>query len=79
VDPTVQVALIGILVAIVTTTGLVVTAIINNRKERGDSAQRAMERVYRERLNLKDDIIRELRLDISELTEKNKKLEKAND
>jgi len=77
VDSTVQVALIGILVAIVTTTGLVVVAMINNRKERGDSAQRAMERVYRERLNFKDDVIKELRLDVTELTTKVEKLEKS--
>lgn len=76
-DSTVQVALIGILVAIVTTTGLVVVAMINNRKERGDSAQRAMERVYRERLNFKDDVIKELRLDVTELTTKVEKLEKS--
>lgn len=76
-DPTVQVALIGIGVAVVTTVGLIVVAIVNSRRERGDSAQRAMERVHKERLALKDEIIKELRLDIAELTIKNKELKES--
>lgn len=75
-DPTVQVALIGICVTVITTIGLVVVAILNSRRERGDSAQRAMERVHRERLSLKDEIIQELRLDVTELNAKIEKLEK---
>jgi 5-bromo-4-chloroindolyl phosphate hydrolysis protein len=76
VDSSVQVALIGIFVAIVTTTGLVIVAIINNRRERGDSAQKAMERVHKERLELKDEIIKELRMDVSELTAKIERLQR---
>ena len=75
-DPTVQVALIGIAAAIVTTIGLVVVAVINSRRERSDSAQKAMERVHRERLNFKDDVIRETRRENDELEQENKQLKK---
>jgi hypothetical protein len=65
-DPTVQVAAIGILTTLVTTAGIVVVAIINNRKERGSSAESAMERTLRERILLRDEQIQELRQDIAD-------------
>ena len=63
-DPTVQVALIGIFVTVITTIGLVVITVINSRKEKSDSAQKALESVHRERLEFKDEIIADLRSDL---------------
>jgi len=64
VDPTVQVALIGIFITIITTIGLVVVTVINSRREKSDSAQKALESVHRERIEFKDEIIADLRSDL---------------
>lgn len=65
-DPTVQVAMIGIFTTVVTTAGIVGVALINNRKERGASAESAMERTLRERILLRDEQIEELKQDIAD-------------
>lgn len=49
-DPTVQVAFIGIITTVVTTAGVVAVAIVNNKKERGGSANEGVEAVLRERV-----------------------------
>lgn len=65
-DATVQVAVIGIITTLVTTAGVVVVAIINNRKERGTAAESAMERTLRERILLRDEQIADLKTDLVE-------------
>lgn len=56
-DPTVQVAFIGIFTTMLTTVGIVAVAFINNRRERTGSADAGADRAYAERLAAKDDII----------------------
>lgn len=73
-DPTVQVALIGIFTTVITTAGVVAVAVMNNRKERGASAESAMERTLRERITLRDEQNAELREDNQELREENAQL-----
>jgi hypothetical protein len=73
-DPTVQVAAIGIVTTLVTTTGVVLVAILNNKRERSGSAEAGVVIALRERLALKDEIIRDLRDDKSELEEENEDL-----
>lgn len=63
-DATLQVGLVGIFTSIVTTAGIVIVAMINNRKERGQAAESAMERTLRERIVLRDEQIADLRADI---------------
>lgn len=65
-DATLQVALIGIFTTVITTAGVVVTAIINNKRERGSAAESAMERTLRERILLRDEQIAELKADVEE-------------
>lgn len=65
-DATVQVALVGIFTTMVTTAGVVIVAMINNRKERGGAAESAMERTLRERIVLRDEQIADLRSDLEE-------------
>lgn len=65
-DVTVQVAFVGILTTMVTTAGVVLVAIINNRKERGQAAESAMERTLRERIILRDEQIADLKVDLAE-------------
>lgn len=71
-DPIVLVALIGVFTTVITTIGLVVTAIVNNRREKSDSAQKALERVHKERIEFKDEIIADLRSDLLEALRENK-------
>lgn len=66
----VQVALIGIFTTIVTTAGVVITAIINNRRERGHAAESAIERTLRERILLRDEQIADLKSDVQERDDK---------
>lgn len=42
-DPTVQVALIGVVATLITTAGVVIAAMINNKKERAKAADKATE------------------------------------
>lgn len=65
-DATVQVAFVGIFTTLVTTAGVVVVAIINNRRERGQAAESAMERTLRERIVLRDEQIADLKADLAE-------------
>lgn len=74
-DSIVLAALIGVFVSVISAAGLVAVAIINSRKERGESAQLAMERVYAERITLKDEIIKELRSTNANLTATIEKLQ----
>lgn len=76
-DPTVQVALSGIFATLITTAGVVAVAIINNRRERGATAESAMERTLRERIVLRDEQIAELREENTELREENSRLRKG--
>lgn len=65
-DPTVQVALIGIFTTVVTTIGVIGVAVLNSRKERGSAAESAMERTLRERITLRDEQIADLREELAE-------------
>lgn len=65
-DPSVQVALIGIITTAIATSGVTFVAILNNRKERGQSAESAVERTLRERITLRDEQIAELREDLKQ-------------
>lgn len=65
-DPTVQVALIGIFTTVVTTAGVVLVAVVNSKKERGNTAESAMEMTLRERIILRDEQIDDLRGDLKE-------------
>lgn len=69
-DSTVQVAAIGVIATIVTTVGIIVVAMINNRKERGTAAESAMEQVLGQRITLRDEQIADLKQDVAELEEK---------
>jgi hypothetical protein len=69
-DATVQVALIGIITTIVTTFGVIIVAVVNNRKERGSAAESAMERTLRERIILRDEQIEDLKVDVAERDQK---------
>jgi len=42
-DPNVQVALVGVFATLITTVGVVVVAVINNKKERGKAASAGVE------------------------------------
>lgn len=65
-DPRVQVAIIGIFTTVVTTAGVVLVALLNSRKERGSSAESAMERTLRERILLRDEQITDLKGELAE-------------
>lgn len=65
-DPTVQVAFVGILTTIITTTGVVVVALVNNKKERGSAAEGAIVATLRERITLREEQILDLRADVAE-------------
>lgn len=60
-EPSVQVALIGIVVSFITTAGIVLVALINNKKERGGAADAGVEATLRERLTLRDEQILDLK------------------
>lgn len=65
-EPMVQVAIIGIVTTLITTAGIVVAAIVNSLKERGDTADSAIEMTLRERIVLRDEQIADLREDLAE-------------
>lgn len=65
-DATVQVALIGIITTLITTAGIVLVTIINNRKERGGAADAGVEGMLRERIVLRDEQILDLKRDLEE-------------
>jgi hypothetical protein len=73
-DPTAQVAAIGIFTTFITTIGVILVAILNNRKERGDAADSGVELALREqvavreeRIILRDEQIRDLQGDVTAL------------
>lgn len=66
-DATVQVALVGICTTAITTAGVIFVAFYNNKKERGQAAESAMERTLRERIVLRDEQIKDLQNDITDL------------
>lgn len=66
-DPTVQVAIVGVLTTLITTLGVIVVAIMNNKKERGSAADAGVEATLRERLTLRDEQILDLRADVADL------------
>jgi hypothetical protein len=66
-DPTVQVAVVGVLTTFITTLGVIVVAVINNKKERTGAADEGVEATLRERLALRDEQLADLRGDVAEL------------
>jgi len=60
-DPTVQVAAIGIITTLITTVGVILVAIMNNKRERGGAADAGVEVTLRERITLRDEQLLELR------------------
>lgn len=64
-DPTVQVAAVGIFTTLITTVGVIIVAIINNRKERGGAANEAVEETLRERILLRDEQIMDLKGEVA--------------
>lgn len=62
-DPTVQVAAIGIFTTLITTMGVIVVAVLNNKRERGGAADAGVEATLRERLALRDEQIQDLKQD----------------
>ena len=65
-DPTVQIAFLGIVTAIITTAGAVIVGIVNGKKEKVGAAENTMEAVLRERISLRDEQIAELKKDLAE-------------
>lgn len=76
-DPTVQVAIIGVFATFITTMGVIIVAVINNRKERTGAAEEGIESSLRERIVLRDEQIAELRADLAEAREEIEKLKKG--
>lgn len=66
-DPTVQVAFVGIITTLITTAGVVLVAVFNNKKERDDTADAGVEATLRERITLRDEQIMDLREDVMSL------------
>lgn len=62
-DPSVQVAIVGVLTTIITTSGVVLAAIVNNKRERTGSAGAGIEATLRERILLRDEQLADLRAD----------------
>lgn len=73
-DPTVQVAVVGIVTTFITTIGVLVVAVMNNKKERASSAGEGVASTLRERIKLRDEQIVELRQDLLNLEEKLRKV-----
>lgn len=76
-DPTAQVAAIGILTTFITTVGVILVAVLNNRKERGDAADAGVEAALRERIALRDEQISDRDHDIADLRERLSESEKT--
>jgi hypothetical protein len=66
-DPTVQVAVVGVLTTLITTLGVIIVAVLNNKKERGDAADEGIAGTLRERITLRDEQILELREEKADL------------
>jgi len=64
----------GLAATFLTTAGLVLVTIINNRKERKGSAEASMEATLREKLEYRNEKIEDLRRDKSELLEDKERL-----
>lgn len=62
-DPTVQVAAVGIVTTFITTAGVLLVALVNNRKERLDAADAGIMASMRERLALRDEQLQDCRDD----------------
>jgi len=56
-DPTAQVAAIGIVTTLITTTGVLLVAVLNNHKERVDAADTGVELALREQITVRDERI----------------------
>jgi hypothetical protein len=69
-DPTVQVAFIGVVTTFITTIGVILVAVMNNKRERRSAADVGVEVTLRERLTLRDEQIAELREDKADLRER---------
>lgn len=66
-EPTVQVAIIGVATTMITTTGVIIVAFVNNRRERSSAATGGVESTLRERITLKDEQLQDLRDDKARL------------
>lgn len=81
-DPTVQVAAIGIIATLISTIGLIGVAVLNNKKERGGAAEAGVTETMEQRLLLKDEQI-ELRdeqlMDCQQTIERQKRELQAKD
>lgn len=66
-DPTVQVAIVGVLTTFITTLGVILVAVLNNKKERGGAAEEGIAATLRERITLRDEQLLELREDKADL------------
>lgn len=64
----------GTIATIVSTLGLVLIAILNNRKERKGSAEASMEATLRERIVFRDEKIEDLKEDKAKLLEDKREL-----
>lgn len=64
----------GLGATFLTTAGLVLIAIINNRRERKGSAEASMEATLRERLDYRDEKIEDLKKDKADLLEDKERL-----
>lgn len=73
-DPTVQVAALGIIATSITVVGLIAVAIINNKRERGGSADAAIRETYEQRMKLRDERISVLLDQIAALEKENANL-----
>jgi hypothetical protein len=64
----------GVVGTVITTLGLIIVAVLNNRRERKGSAEASMEATLRERILFKEEIIADLRNDKQELIDQNTQL-----
>lgn len=64
----------GLAATLLTTAGLVLVTIINNRKERKGSAEASMEATLRERLDYRNEKIEDLEKDKADLLEDKERL-----
>lgn len=78
-EPTVQVAIIGIFTTLITASGVVIAAIVNNKRERTGAAAGGVESTLRERLLLKDERLVDLQEDKARLQARLDEALEAND
>lgn len=64
-DPAVQVAAVSIFTTFITTIGIIIVAVLNNKKERTDAASEGIEETLRERILLRDEQILDLRDEVA--------------